>query len=99
MEGIIVHTGKDGNRLEIGCTHQRGVLYATRGEASWVCDDATLHAHAMAGFFRELAALDDPKVKKLMRRWGLYFRPLEVEQEASPVQEPKPNDAGRSGKQ
>ena len=28
----------------------------------------------MAGFFRELMALDDPRVQEVMQRWGLYFR-------------------------
>jgi len=85
MDGIIVHTGEDATRLEIGCVHQRGVLYATRAEASWVCDNSLLHAHALAGFMRELTALGDPKVKGLMKRWGLYFRelPLEVPQTPS----------------
>ena len=33
----------------------------------------------MAGFFRELIALKDPRVESLMQQWGLYYRSLPLE--------------------
>lgn len=72
--GFSVHGGTDGTRVEIECPHQSGVLYAVAGEASWVCSPELLHAHGLAGFLRELVALEDPRVRGLMQRWGLYFR-------------------------
>ncbi len=74
-QGIAVKLGEGGSRLEVECTHQNGVLYVVPGEASWVCTEELRPAHALAGFLKELAALEDPRVRGLMRRWGLYFRP------------------------
>lgn len=80
--GIAVKTGRESVRVEIGCPHQHGVLYAVRGKASWVCSDDMLHAHALAGFLRELVRLDEPAVQALMQKWGLYYRELPLEGEA-----------------
>ena len=76
--GLRVHQGHDGTRIEVQCAHQSGVLYSVPAEASWVCTPELLHAHALAGFFQELAALEDPRVHRLMQRWGLYFRPKPI---------------------
>ena len=76
--GITVHQGDGGNRIEVQCMHQNGVLYAVPAEASWVCTQDLLHVHALAGFFRELVALDDQRIHQLMQRWGLYFRPRSI---------------------
>ncbi|MBI4340577.1 MAG: hypothetical protein HY680_11600 [Chloroflexi bacterium] len=82
--GITIKHDQGGKRLEVGCPHQSGLLYVVPSEASWVCTEENLHAHALAGFFKELARLQDPQVNALMRRWGLYFRerPVESEEEA-----------------
>lgn len=72
--GIIVKEGQGGKRLEIQCKHQSGVLYVVPSEASWVCSQELLHAHALAGFMRELIGLQDARVEQALRRWGLYFR-------------------------
>ena len=77
--GITVKGDSGSKRLEIGCEHQSGLLYVIRGERSWVCSDDLLHAHALAGFFKQLAEMDDPGVKEAMRQWGLYFRELPLE--------------------
>ena len=81
--GLKVKQDTGGKRLEIQCAHQNGLLYVVPSEASWVCSEELLHVHAMAGFFRQLAELDDQRVHELMQRWGLYFRPrpLETEEE------------------
>ena len=81
--GLIVKHDSGGKRIEMQCTHQNGLLYAVPAESSWVCSEELLHAHALAGFFKELTELDDPRVKEAMRRWGLYFRtrPLEEQEE------------------
>ena len=77
--GITVKQDQGGKRLEIQCKHQNGLLYVVPSEASWVCSQEHLHAHALAGFLAELVGLQSPQVKDLMQRWGLYFRerPLE----------------------
>ena len=73
--GLNVKHDSGSKRIELQCTHQNGLLYVVPGEASWVCSEDLIHAHALAGFFRQLAELDDDRVKALMQRWGLYYRP------------------------
>ena len=76
--GLTVHQGQNGNRLEMECVHQNGVLYAIPSEASWVCSQDLLHVHALAGFFRELTALEGHRIQELMQRWGIFFRPRPI---------------------
>ena len=80
--GVTVKTSEDMARVQVTCPHQSGLLYAVAGERSWVCSDELRPAHAMAGFFRELIALKDPRVESLMQQWGLYYRSLPLEAEA-----------------
>ena len=81
--GLTVKHDSGGKRVEIECSHQNGLVYVVPSEASWVCSEELLHVHALAGFFKEVAALDDPRVKEIMQRWGLYFRerPLAAQDE------------------
>lgn len=72
--GITLKHGKGGDRLEIQCMHQSGLMYIVPSEANWVCSEEHLHAHALAGFLRELSEFEDISIVALMRRWGLYFR-------------------------
>ncbi|MCH8109767.1 MAG: hypothetical protein IIB15_06530 [Chloroflexi bacterium] len=72
--GLTVKHDSGGKRVEMQCAHQNGLLYVVPSEASWVCSEELLHAHAIAGFFKQLAELDNPEVKDIMQRWGLYFR-------------------------
>ena len=81
-QGVTVKTGKDLARVQVTCPHQSGLIYAVPGDRSWVCTDELRPAHAMAGFFRELIALKDPRVADLMQQWGLYYRSLPLEAEA-----------------
>ena len=73
--GLKVKGESGSKRVELQCEHQKGLLYVVPAEASWVCSDELLHVHALAGFFSEMRQLNDPRVKELMQRWGLYFRP------------------------
>ncbi len=73
--GLTVRGETGGRRIEVECMHQNGLIYVVPGEASWVCTDELRHAHALAGFFRQLVELDDPRVHEAMQRWGIYFRP------------------------
>ncbi len=84
-QGLTVKTGEDMARVQLTCPHQSGLIYAVPGDRSWVCTDELRPAHAMAGFFRELIALKDPRVESLMQQWGLYYRslPLDAETEDS----------------
>jgi hypothetical protein len=80
--GLTVHSGDGMTRLELGCQHQRGLVYVIPGEMSWVCSPDMMPGHALAGFLGELTDLGDQRVQKLMERWGLYFRKLHLEEEA-----------------
>ncbi len=73
--GLTIKEDTGGKRIELQCEHQNGLLYIVPGEASWVCSEELMHAHALAGFFRQMSELDDPRIKELMQRWGLYYRP------------------------
>ena len=79
--GITIKHDQGGKRLEVRCAHENGLLYVVPGEASWVCAEEYLHAHALAGFFKELVGLQSQQVKELMQRWGLYFREQAMEEE------------------
>ena len=78
--GLTVKHDHGGKRIEVQCAHHKGLLYVVPGEASWVCAEEHLHAHALAGFLKELVGLQSPQVKDLMQRWGLYFRELPLEE-------------------
>jgi hypothetical protein len=67
-----------GTRVELACPHQSGVLYFVPGTSSWVCTDEARPVHGLAGFFRELAELEDEQVAGLLIKWGIYFRPRSV---------------------
>jgi hypothetical protein len=79
--GLIVKQDSGGKRVEMQCEHQNGLLYVVPGDSSWVCSEELRHAHALAGFFRQLMELDDDRVQCLMQKWGLYYRPRSIEKE------------------
>ena len=81
--GLDIIPGNDMTRIRAACEHQRGLIYVVPAERSWVCDKEYLPAHALAGFFRELTALDSKEVEGLMQQWGIYFRQLPTEQESA----------------
>ncbi len=72
--GLTVKEGSGGKRIEVRCEHQNGLIYVVPGEASWVCSEELRHVHALAGFFKQLASLNDPNIREAMQRWGLYYR-------------------------
>ena len=77
--GMKVTPGDGMTRIQVTCDHQSGLIYVVPAERSWVCSGENMPAHALAGFFRELAALQDPDVQDLMQQWGLYYRQLPPE--------------------
>ena len=81
-QGLTVKISTDMGRVQATCPHQSGLIYAVPGDRSWVCTDELRPAHAMAGFFRELIALKDPRVESLMQQWGLYYRSLPLDADA-----------------
>ena len=83
--GIVVKTGPDLARVQVSCPHQSGLIYVVPGDRSWVCSDELRPAHALAGFFRELIALDDPRIVDLMQQWGLYYRSLPLDADAAEI--------------
>ena len=84
--GLTVKPSDGMTRIQATCDHQSGLIYVVPAERSWVCSNELLSAHALAGFFRELTALEDSQVRELMRQWGIYYRqlPLDGEQETIP---------------
>ena len=78
-QGVTLSITPEGSRLKVTCPHQSVVIYAVPGERSWVCTPDLLPVHALAGFFKELVALNDPKITALMQAWGLYARELPLE--------------------
>ena len=82
--GITVKQDTGGSRVEIQCKHQNALVYVVPAEASWVCTEELVHAHAIAGFFHDLDALGSVDVQRVMQKWGLYYRerPLGEEDEA-----------------
>lgn len=78
-DGITVKIDNGGTRVEVRSQNQAGLLYAVPAEASWVATPEQLHAHAIAGFFTDLMKMESQEVSRLMEKWGLYFRPLELE--------------------
>ncbi len=80
--GLIVKHDSEGKRIELQCEHQNGLVYVVRGEANWVCGEDLLHAHSLAGFFRELGELDDDRISEVMQRWGIYYRPRPLAEDA-----------------
>ena len=81
--GLDIIPGNDMTRIRAVCEHHRGLIYVVPAERSWVCDKEYLPAHALAGFFRELTALESKEVEGLMQQWGIYFRQLPTEQESA----------------
>jgi len=81
--GLTIKPGDDMTRIQVSCPHQSGLLYVVPAERSWVCSREQMPSHALAGFFRELVALKDPRVQELMHSWGVYYRQLPLEGEQS----------------
>ena len=88
--GLDIIPGNDMIRIKAVCDHQRGLIYVVPAERSWVCDQEYLTAHALAGFFRELCAMENPEVQGLMQQWGIYFRELPNDQEDAGPEDAKP---------
>lgn len=76
ISGLDVIPGNDMTRIRAVCEHQSGLIYVVPADQSWVCDQANLPAHALAGFFRELTSLENKDVQDLMQQWGIYYRQL-----------------------
>ena len=79
QNGLTVSPGEDMTRIQVTCPHQSGMLYVVPAERSWVCSSAQVSSHALAGFFRELLELRDPRVAELMQQWGIYYRQLPLD--------------------
>jgi hypothetical protein len=79
--GLMIKPGDNATRIQLSCPHQSGLLYVVPAERSWVCSAEQMPSHALAGFFRELVGLKDPRVRDLMQMWGIYFRQLPLDGE------------------
>ena len=72
--GFALKIGKGSASIGMECPHQNGLLYMVPGDRSWVCEDDLRPAHVLAGFFKDITALDDARIRDAMNRWGLYYR-------------------------
>ena len=79
--GITVKQDTGGSRVEVQCKHQNGLVYVVPAESNWVCSEELVHAHALAGFLRDLTRLADPEVQRLLQKWGLYYRERPLSEE------------------
>ena len=86
--GLNLRPSETGDRLEMQCKHLNGLLYMVPADRSWVCTDEDRHAHVLAGFFKELAALELPAVGEIMNRWGLYYRERPLDDQEGAVDTP-----------
>ena len=77
--GLTISPGPEMTRIQVTCPHQSGMLYVVPAERSWVCTADQVPSHALAGFFRELLELRDPRVTDLMQQWGIYYRQLPLD--------------------
>ncbi len=78
---LAMKPGADLTRIPVTCPHQSGLIYVVPAERSWVCTSEEMPKHALAGFFRELVALKNSNVEKLMQDWGIYYRQLPLASE------------------
>ena len=79
--GLTIKPGEGMTRIELACPHQKGLLYTVPAEKNWVCSQDQIAAHSLAGFLTELTNLRDQRIKELMQRWGIYYRPLALAEE------------------
>ena len=86
--GLEIKQGEGLSRVQLGCSHQKGLLYVVPAERSWVCSQQMMPAHALAGFLGELTELQQPAVQQLMNRWGISYRRLPLESEEEEEGEP-----------
>ena len=87
--GLTITPGEEMTRFQVTCEHQSGLIYVVPAERSWVCDRERILAHALAGFFKDLSALRQPELQRLMQQWGIYYRELPITGDEA--------DAGKQG--
>lgn len=85
--GFALKIGEGSASVGMECPHQNGLLYMVPGDRSWVCEDDLRPAHVLAGFFKDITALDDARIREAMNRWGLYYR-------SRPLADADPDDGG-----
>ena len=76
--GISIKKASEGNRINLSCDHNSGIIYIVPSEASWVCSEENIGAHAISGFFNDLTDLENSQIEQIMQKWGVYYRSLEV---------------------
>jgi hypothetical protein len=80
--GISFKPSEEQLQVTLECPHQHGRLYIVGSEMNWICRASRRPAHSLAGFFGELGELENERVKELMKRWGMYYRPLPLAEKA-----------------
>tara|TARA_B100000686_G_scaffold182071_1_gene189100 strand:+ start:68 stop:310 length:243 start_codon:yes stop_codon:yes gene_type:complete len=77
--GIVLKRSSGGDRIQIGCKHQNGLVYVVPSNANWVCDEKSVHAHSLAGFLKEVFELNLPSIQEISQKWGIYYREIPLD--------------------
>ena len=72
--GIVLKKSNGGDRIQISCKHQNGLIYVVPSTANWVCDEKSVHAHALAGFLKDVFDLNLQSIDEIAQKWGIYYR-------------------------
>ena len=67
------------NTLDLETNHLSGKLYFVKTDQNWVAEDDSIYIHSLIGFFSDFNKLNDSESKKLMQKWGIYFRTKDLE--------------------
>tara|TARA_B100000676_G_C18053347_1_gene832685 strand:+ start:1388 stop:1696 length:309 start_codon:yes stop_codon:yes gene_type:complete len=82
IKGLTIKNQQDLTSLEASSSNQHGLIYITHGAPkNWVAKPDEMVSHTLAGFFKALNQIDDPRIASLMNDYGLVYRELEIDNE------------------
>ena len=89
--GLSVKGESGSKRVELECGHQSGLLYVVPSEGSWVCSEDLLHAHSLAGFFKDHRLVI---LGQVLQDWDVAEEPLVGRVEESAIRPLPPPGQG-----
>jgi|TARA_B110000263_G_C15277924_1_gene496762 hypothetical protein len=82
IKGLTIKNQKDLTSIEASSSNQHGLIYITHGAPkNWVAKPDEMVSHTLAGFFKALTEIEDPKIQDLLNAYGLVYRELEISSE------------------
>jgi len=82
IRGLTIKNQEDLTSIEASSSNQHGLIYITHGAPkNWVAKPEEMISHTLAGFFKALNLIDDPRIKDLFNDYGLVYRELEIDNE------------------